>query len=167
MIAFSSAALSKTVDTLLQNRRDLLEPTLSSFYEVGFDSQDNLDERYIATLDFRVTNDLPIVQRGAFGQDTSTNSGPAFFLKIATALGIEETYSDDLILDQIGTNIPDSVLSFVAKQQKLTPDLYSGAASDARSFHLSQDSPTQVADEDSKIYTRTKQAYDYVRELIK
>ena len=77
MISFSSAALNKTRDLLVENKRDLQQRSLSPFYEVGQDAQRDLGPRYSAVLEARANSSLTTISSGQFGVESSVSGGLA------------------------------------------------------------------------------------------
>lgn len=173
MISFSTAALNKTRDLLVENKRDLQAASLSSFYEVDADSQRDLGPRYSAVLESRANTSLPTLSPGQFGLDTSASGGLGFFLKVLASSGVETVATDDLTTRTRNTVAAPRLAAFIDKQARtiplnqdaLLPML--GSEAESTTKHLIIEDPGVVFDEDPVIFARLRDTHKYLRDLIK
>lgn len=173
MISFSSAALNKTRDLLVENKRDLQASILSSYYEVGPEAQRDLGQRYSAVLESRANTSLPTLSTGQFGLDTSASGGLAFFLKVLASSGVQDVVTDDLTTRTRNTLAAPRLAAFIDKQARtiplnqdaLLPIL--GSEAESTTKHLIVEDPGVVFDEDPVIFARLRNTHKYLRDLIK
>ena len=173
MISFSSAALNKTRDLLVENKRDLQAPVLSPFYEVDQEAQRDVQARYLAVLESRANTSLGTISSGQFGVDSSVSGGLRFFLKVLASSGVEEVSADDLTTRTRNTLAAPHLAAFIDKQARtiplnqdaLLPML--GSEAESTTKHLIVEDPGVVFDEDPVIFSRLRNTHKYLRDLIK
>lgn len=173
MISFSSAALNKTRDLLVENKRDLQSEALVPFYEVSQEAQRDLVDRYSAVLASRANTSLPTISSGRFGLDSSISGGLNFFLRVLASSGVEEVASDDLTTRTRNTVAAPRLAAFIDKQARtiplnqdaLLPML--GSEAESTTKHLIVGDPGVVFDEDPVIFARLRNTHKYLRDLIK
>lgn len=173
MISFSSAALNKTRDLLVENKRDLRAAVLSPFYEVDQEAQRDVQARYLAVLESRTNTSLGTISSGQFGVESSVSGGLRFFLKVLASSGVEEVSADDLTTRTRNTLAAPRLAAFIDKQARtiplnqdaLLPML--GSEAESTTKHLIVGDPGVVFDEDPVIFARLRNTHKYLRDLIK
>lgn len=173
MISFSSAALNKTRDLLVENKRDLQSAALAPFYEVDLEAQRDVQARYAAVLESRANTSLPTVGASQFAVDSSVSGGLNFFLRVLASSGVEEVASDDLTTRTRNTVAAPRLAAFIDKQARTVPLNQDallpmlGSEAESTTKHLIVEDPGVVFDEDPVIFARLRNTHKYLRDLIK
>lgn len=167
MNSYASTIFAVEIDLLLGNGRDLLDPSLSSYYQVSSKALNDLNARFLSSQEFRFENDLPDVFRGAFGQDSSPASGPSFFSKVMSGSGVQAVYVEDVQVATLTEKLPAGIQSFLAKESKRNSALFQPPGTSKESLHLTQDPVASTADDDPVIYSRLKEAQTYIRRIAR
>ena len=174
--SFSTRLLEDTVNLLINNQRDLRDPSLAEYYSVKAVGSKELQTAQEASAVYRATNGLPAVSQAKTFNDMSPSSGPAMFAEYLSLIGIEETFVEDLVAKDSSLVIRDtSVSSFLSKKEAtgsvnsnfVTTLLSRVEVEPTQTLHLLENDPRDYADDVDLLNDRLIRIQKYVRLLIR
>lgn len=159
--SYASAALAATVSITLDKLRDITGAAVADSYIRNKPSKESLADRIARSTAFRSLNDLPDISAAELALDTANSMARSVFYRIVRATGVESTASQDL-QEARGYVVKSHLDGFLARSGTAATSIPT-----TRTLHLLDDPPIVIADEDSVIADRMREAHKYVRDLVK
>jgi hypothetical protein len=160
--------------------RDLRNEDLSPYYAgAPMVPDDESQERYAASQEFRTEEELPPVGADAFASQLSEDGSQTVFQDFVESMGIEEEVVDDIteetaVTTILGFNSLNEVLATL-EEKGFTPDYESVQAKfadidipveDATVLHIDEPFPSVWGEEDSVIAEKLRRSRRYVKEYL-
>lgn len=171
---YAAQKTDEFIQMVRENVRNLQSDKLSPFYNLDDVSDEEIGERFEASVVFRDGNDLPPVTESSFSSQISQDFGKDTFVQFLNQKGIESVYEEDLFEDEPGDRVPQipgltDLIADLVRQGFVIDTAALMAAfpgldlSVAPVKHLREDPPVTWAEEDSVIASRIRKAKSYSR----
>jgi len=160
---YAAAIQEEFINMVKGDLRNSSSKNLAPFWQDAPDpGNDEITERFAASVDFRVANDLLRIGEADFIGQIIPDKGQAFFQTFVDAMGIEKVYEEDIFLEAPEERLPevpgltDTIRILVAKGYEvdkiaLEETYPSVDLSDEEVYHIDEPLLDQFGEEDSII----------------
>jgi hypothetical protein len=171
---YAAQKTNEFIQMVRENVRDLQSDKLSPFHDMNDVPDEEISDRFDASVEFRDENDLPPVTESSFSSQISQDFGKDTFIQFLNQKGVESEFQEDLFEDEPGDRVPqiagltDLIADLVRQgfviDTEALMEAFPGLDLSTESVkHLREDPPVTWAEEDSVIATRIRKAKSYSR----
>ena len=172
---YAASIQEEFINMVKGNLRDSSSQALAPFWQDAPEpGNDEITERFDASVTFRVLNDLLRISEADFVGQILPSKSQAFFRDFVDAMGIEEKYVEDVFLESPETRLPkvpglsETIRVLVAKgyaidKEALEATYPSVDLSEEEVYHINEPLPDQFGEEDSIIAGKRAKTRIYTR----
>jgi hypothetical protein len=172
---YAAAIQEEFINMVKGDLRDSGSESLSPFWaDPPEPGNDEVSERFAASVAFRVANDLLRISESNFVGQIIADKAQAFFRDFVDAMGIEREYVEDVFLEAPDSRIPevpgltDTIRILIAKGYEIDKDALEATfpsldLSEEEVLHIDEPLPALFGEEDSVIAGKMANGQIYTR----
>ena len=175
---YAEAKWRDFIEMASKGLRSLGDPSALAFFYSNIPDvpSEDIAARFKESSDYRLANDLPGVGADAFASQLAASSAQATFVSMASEMGVEVEYTEDMVSEVPDQGIPKpdgiegTIETLIRKGFEVDAEALAARfpippPSDAV-LHIEEDPPSTWAEEDPTVTIKRRRAETYVQDYV-